>query len=307
MKKTLIYFLLPALMILAAGRLYYFLTDDFRMDNISDTYEPRTHWEIPPLLPNEKSNLDAILQQKFFYIGKGVQSYAFSSEDGNYVIKFFKFKHLKSSPLLNWLPEWAPFEKYKLKKKSKAQFKFDGVFEGYHLAYMEHKDQSGLIFLHINPTLEAYPILTVYDKIGRTHLIPLDRVPFLIQIKAKTMRTVLHDLLVKGEVELAKARITQIFQLYLSEYHKSLYDHDHGIMHNAGFAGESPIHLDVGKLKKDENMRNIANYSQDIILVAKRMAKWLKAKEPKDYPALAQHIESEIGKITQKPFNLDIQ
>lgn len=304
MKKTFACILISIFLLFVGGRLYYYLTDDFRVGNISSDYAARAEWDIPPLTLPEKSTLSNILQQKFTYIGKGVQSYAFSSEDNNYVIKFFKFKHLKPSPIIGWLPAWAPFENYRIKKREHIKKKLDGVFEGYHLAYMQHRPESGLIFLHINPTKDLFPTLTVIDKMGRHHSIELDKVPFLIQAKAKTMRIVLHDLLEKGEIEQAKARISEIFKLYLSEYHKGIYDHDHGIMHNAGFVGSSPIHLDVGKLRREDTMRALVNYSHDIALVARRMARWLKAKEAKDYAELSEHIEQEISNITQQPFIL---
>jgi hypothetical protein len=192
MKKILISLLLLTIATFVGGRLYYYLTDDFRIGNISSNYAPRSEWEIPPLTLPEKSVLATILQQKFTYIGKGVQSYAFSSEDGQYVIKFFKFKHLKPSPVIAWLPAWAPFENFRNKKKEHLKRKLDGVFEGYHLAYMQHRPESGLVFLHINPTKDLFPTLTVSDKMGRSHPIELDKVPFLIQLKAKTMRVVLN-------------------------------------------------------------------------------------------------------------------
>jgi hypothetical protein len=286
------------------ARLYYTLTDDFRLANISSPLPYRPDWEIEPLNGLEKIELDAILNQPFYYIGKGVQSYAFSSADGLYVLKFFKFKHLTPSPLLDWLPDWGPFKEYRQEKISRKENKFDGVFGGYHLAYTEHKKGSGLIFIHLNLTEGLYPTITLVDKLGFKHQIDLDQVPFLVQVKAETMRVVLHNLLAKGDIELAKTRISEIFDLYFSEYQKGLYDHDHGIMHNAGFAQGQPIHLDVGKLRKDNNMREQKYYSEDIGLVARRMAKWLKAKEPKDYPELAKHIEAKVSSITQKPFHL---
>ncbi len=249
MRKLFIYLLIPTFVLLGIGRLYYYLTDDFRISNISNDYISKKEWEVPALTTIDQSKLDEILQQRFSYIGKGVQSYAFSSEDGKYVIKFFKFKHLRPSPLLSWLPAWTPFNNYRDKKMEKIEKKMAGVFEGYHLAYMKHKSECGLVFLHLNPTKGLYPSLAVTDKLGRTQLIELDTVPFVVQVKAKTMRTVLHELLENNEIELAKLRITEIFDLYLSEYLKGIYDHDHGIMHNAGFAGAMPIHLDVGKLK----------------------------------------------------------
>ncbi len=286
------------------ARLYYWLTDDFRMANISYPMPFHPEWETPPLSATEKNQLDQILNQPFTYIGKGVQSYAFSSADNLYVLKFFKFKHLTLSPLLDWLPNWKAFDHYRLQKKDRKEAKFEGVFGGYYLAYTQHKEGSGLLFIHLNLTENELPSVKLVDKIGRTHIVDLDRVPFLVQIKAETMRTVLHNLLEKGDIEQAKARISEIFDLYFSEYQKGLYDHDHGIMHNAGFAGKKPIHLDVGKLKQDEAMRTLPHYSEDIILVARRMAKWLKAKEPQHYPELAKHIEMKISSIIQRPFQL---
>lgn len=303
-KRVFLYALLIALAFFAMIRLYYRLTDDFRLANITDTLNYRPEWEVEPPSTAEKEKIDALLKQKYFYIGKGAQSYAFSSEDGQYVLKFFKFKHLRPSPLYDWMPSWMPFENYRTKQDARKKRKFEGVFSGYHLAYEVNRNESGLLFVHLNRTKDLYPTVTAIDKIGRQHLIDLDDVAFLIQVKAETMRTVLHRLLEEGDIELAKTRISQIFDLYVSEYKKGIFDHDHGIMHNAGFAENHPIHLDVGKLKKDENMKQQAYYSEDIALVARRMDKWLKENEPKDYPELARHIEAEISEITQAPFKL---
>ncbi|MGZ3632767.1 MAG: hypothetical protein ACXU9U_04575 [Parachlamydiaceae bacterium] len=302
--NKLLCFLLLIFIGFASARLYYWLTDDFRLANISYPMPFHPEWEPPPLSNTEKTQLDQILNQPFTYIGKGVQSYAFSSADNLYVLKFFKFKHLTPSPLLDWLPNWEAFNHYRLQKRGRKEAKFEGVFGGYYLAYTKHKEGSGLLFIHLNLTENELPSVKLVDKIGRTHIVDLDRVPFLVQIKAETMRTVLHKLLEKGDIEQAKARISEIFDLYFSEYQKGLYDHDHGIMHNAGFAGNKPIHLDVGKLKQEEAMCTLPYYSEDIILVARRMAKWLKAKEPQDYPELAKHIEMKISSIIQRPFQL---
>lgn len=303
-KRVFLYVLLIALAFFALIRLYYRLTDDFRLANITDTLNYRSEWDVQPLTSAEKEKIDTLLQQKYFYIGKGAQSYAFGSEDGQFVLKFFKFKHLRPSPLFDWIPPWMPFAEYRAKQEARKKRKFEGVFSGYHLAYEVNRKESGLLFVHLNRTKELYPSVTVFDKIGRKHRIDLDDVAFLLQVKAETMRSVLHRLLEQGDLPLAKTRISQIFDLYLSEYKKGIFDHDHGVMHNAGFSENHPIHLDVGKLKKDENMKSLTFYSEDLALVARRMDKWLKENELKEYPELAKHIEAKVSEITQAPFKL---
>lgn len=304
-RRILLYSLLCALTVFGGARLYYRLTDDFRLGNIKEEINYRPEWEIPLPSEEESQAIGLILKQPFTYIGKGAQSYAFGSADGQYVLKFFKFKHLRPSPFLSWLPSWEPIESYRKKQAARKERKFEGVFSGYHLAYSTHKADSGLIFLHLNKTNDQFPNVILIDKMGLRHNVDLDDVVFLIQRRAETLRTVFNKLLDDGKLDLAKQRIDQIFDLYLSEYQKGIYDHDHGVMHNAGFAGDQPIHLDVGKLKKDDQMRQPEVYSKDIVLVANRMGSWLKQNRPNEYEALAKHIEAKVSSITGQPFKLD--
>lgn len=304
-KRILLYLVLATIFLFGIARLYYRLTDDFRLANITEELTYRPEWEIPPLSPSEQNTLENILKQPFFYIGKGAQSYVFGSEDGHYVLKFFKFKHLRPSPFLEWLPSWTPLESYRLRQAARKERKFEGVFSGYHLAYSMHREDSGLLFVHLNKTKGIFPVVTVYDKIGRSHTIALDDVAFLIQNKGETLRTVIQKLLTEGNVEGAKQRLDQIFDLYASEYQKGIYDHDHGVMQNAGFTGNRPIHLDVGKLKREEKMRSKPYYSDDLALVGAKIGYWIKQNQPSFYPLLAQHIEAKVREITLEPFNME--
>jgi len=303
-KKIIIYFSLFALAIFGCFRSYYNLTDDFRQANITYDMPNRPEWDILSLSPSEKSKIDQILNQTFTYIGKGAQSYAFGSEDGKYVLKFFKFKHLKPSLFVDLLPSVPPFINYKMKQTERKTRKLEGVFAGYRLAYESHREDSGLLFIHLNKTDNLGKTAIVLDKMGWEHKIPLDDVVFILQYKAETMRKVMHDLLAKDNVTLAKHRINQIIDLYLSEYRKGIFDHDHGVMHNAGFVSDRPIHLDVGKLKKNDSMRTKETYAKDIELVVRRMDKWLKENEPKHHPELAAHIEEKMNQIIGEPFHL---
>lgn len=294
---------IAALAVFALARVYYRATDDFRIANM--TYEIPHHkeWEIDPLNPAEKEKLDHILSQKFFYIGKGAQSYAFGSEDQKYVLKFFKFKHLKPSLFVNLLPPIPPFKSYKEQQTLRKQKKLDSVFTGYRLAYGVHKEQSGIIFAHLNKTNDLHRQVTVVDKIGLEQKIDLDPIVFVVQEKARTMRTVMTDLLSHGELTLAQYRIDQIFDLYLSEYQKGVYDRDHGVMHNTGFVGDKPIHLDVGKLTHDESMKNPDVWQKDIEKIARKINLWISVNYPKVHQGFSNEMEGRLSQMFGRRFS----
>lgn len=142
--------------------------------------------------------------------------------------------------------------------------------------------------------------VTIIDKLGFQHIVDLGTVPFILQEKGTTFRDVLDDLIKKGDLETAKKRIGQIIDLYISEYQKGLYDRDHGVMHNAGFVGERPIHLDVGKMSKDDRMKIMSEHQKDMDLVAAKIQDWLQKQHPKEYPELNGYMQEKLTKYFEK-------
>lgn len=293
-QKCLLYCTAVVVLSFGAARLYYRLTDDFRIANISYPLPHRQEWEVTPLVLSEQQHIAEILQQSYFYIGKGAQSYAFVSQDGLYVLKFFKFKHLRPADWLSWLPPLESVKKYQHKQQIRKQRKLEGVFAGYRTAYELHRTDSGLLFIHLNTTENSYPIVTLFDKMGRRHKIALDEFPFILQYKVVTVRQVFEDLLKQGNVAEVKEAIDRIFALYCSEYDKGIVDHDHGVMRNIGFAGKKPIHLDVGKMHQEDDILKKSNQVKDLAIVAQRMKNWLDHNLSEYSAELAAHIDAAV-------------
>lgn len=291
-----IYFILISLALFAAIRVYYNLTDDFRVSNIIYPMPERAEWNFP-MKPGQRDELKTILNQKFTYLGKGAQVYAFGSADGKYVIKFFKFKHLKPSPLIALLPPIGPLKDIKEANIKRKTRKLEGVFEGHVNAFNHDKEHSGLLFLHLNPTTNLDLQAHLVDKIGIERTVDLDPVVFILQKKGETLRTVFTDALSKGDTALAAKRATQILDMYVAEYQNGVYDRDHGISHNTGFIGDLPFHLDVGKMSYDDNMRSLKNYEQDLRHVARKMDEWVKANYPAAYPAFHETLQQHLQKL----------
>jgi hypothetical protein len=196
---------------------------------------------------------------------------------------------------MNLLPPLTPFMEYRDRQAQRKERKLYGVFDGYRLAYAKHRAESGLIYIHLNPTHNLYARVTVYDKIGLKRSIQLDDVVFIVQEKAKTARTVVDDLLKTGQLDLAKQRIRQTIDMYLAEYRKGIYDKDHGVMHNTGFVGERPIHLDVGKLVEEPNMQRPEFWQPDLEKIGWKFGRWIQENYPDEYPSMAQDIEAKLS------------
>ena len=67
-------------------------TKGFCLKKIVSYHEYHPKWDIGPLTSEQESLLNEISSQTFRYLGSGKECYAFESEDGKLVLKFFKQK-----------------------------------------------------------------------------------------------------------------------------------------------------------------------------------------------------------------------
>jgi len=284
--KIALYLSLAIAVFFLAERLYYHYTGDFRLANISyenTAYQPQT--SQPSLSKEDKLNLCPILNQSYTFLGKGNQSYAFVSQDGLYVLKFFKFGHIKRSWFLN----------------AKSQEKrFLKVFAGYQLAYDLDRENTGLLYIHVNKTQGLATVVSLKDKVGFTHAIDLDQVVFVLQKKMTPTNELFTQLLKSGNLTAVKKRISQLFSLYHSEYKKGIYDRDHNLMYNTGFTDNQALRLDVGKLRQDDQMKQPEVYKKDLQKVAfKRIHGWFKKYYPQNLEEITHFMQTEIERYNE--------
>ncbi len=95
-------------------------------------------------------------------------------------------------------------------------------------------------------------------------------------------------------MDIAKKRLLQVLQLYISEYKKGIYDLDHGVMHNIGCIEDRIFHLDAGKFIADDTMRDPKVYSQDLIKIASKLQTWIKKHYPQYADELTKHLQKAL-------------
>lgn len=289
MKRFLLFFGV-AVLLFAGARVYYTLTEDFRYGAITHDIPPDPAWVIEEPTGAERELVDGILAQEFTYLGKGAQSYAFVSADDRYVLKFFKSKHSRPSIFLEMLPPIGFLADYKEQKREQKRQKLFKALNGYKLAYDVHRDESALVYIHLVPTDYLDGTLRLRDKLGLSWEFDLDSTVFIIQKKGTKLRNRVIALLDAGKVDETKQKVGEIIDLYRAEYAKGIYDTDHGVMHNTGFIGEQPVHLDVGKLTRAPQMQQTEVANRDLEAVVDKFRVYFADK----YPQHADELETAL-------------
>jgi hypothetical protein len=281
---------LAAGVLYGSGRLYFKVTGGFKIEHISSdfAYDPR--WETRALSPTEQENVDRILSQKFTYLGKGCQSYVFRSEDDQYVLKFFKYQRFRPQFYFYWLsflPAGEELLKEKIEKKTQKR---ENLFASWRIAFDHLKDETGLVFVHLNKTNNLNKQVKIYDKLGVEYILDIDNMEFSIQKKAKMLCETLEEMVAEGKTPEAKQLLSKLMAMVVTEYQKGYADNDHALMQNTGVYNGIPIHIDVGQFEINPTFSNPAHYHQEIFNKTWKFRNWLR----KHYPELLAHLDQEL-------------
>ncbi len=267
-------------------------TDGFTLQKISSALPYDERFATPLPQGEELSSLQTILNQKFTYLGSGGQCYAFASDDDKYVIKFFKHHLRRQSPLYRMLPLPPSLAKRRTESLLKKEKKLERDFLSYKLSFDELKEETGLIYVHLNKTKTLHFSTTLVDKIGLAHTIALDPLEFVLQRKADLVYPKIDALMAKEEKELAEKLIASTVDLIVSRCKKGIFDEDARIHRNFGFLENKAILIDAGRLRKDLTREEKNIYQKDVKQITERMRVWLAKNHPELEESLTQKVQA---------------
>lgn len=272
------------------GRLYYVFTAGFTIGNISSdlAYDPR--WETHPLSLEERNQIEKVLNQEYTYLGKGCQAYVFASPDGQYVLKFFKYQRFRPQPWLNLFTFIPAIESYQQKKAIEKKGRLERVFRSWKLVYEKLKNETGVVYVHLNKTSHLNMPLVLHDKLGGTHRLDLDKMEFLVQKRAEMLCPKIESLMADHREKQASQIIDRLFSMLISEYERGYADNDHALMQNTGVLDGYPIHIDVGQFIYNDIVKDPKIYKQEIYDKMYKLRVWLE----KHYPELALHLKARL-------------
>lgn len=283
-------------------RLYYKVTDGFTIENITSDFPYDARWEISELPTSQQALLEDILSKPFTYLGKGCQAYVFLSQDGNFILKFFKYQRFRPQAWLDYFAFIPAVDTYRLGKIEKKRKKLENVFNSWKVAFEHLQPETQLIYVHLNKTKNLNKTLVIHDKMGFEHKLEADQMEFLVQRKATMLCPYIDNLMKKGDVAQAEILLTRIIELILSEYQRGFADNDHALMQNTGVYNGYPIHIDVGQFVIREDAKEPQVFKQELFNKTYKFRKWLK----KQYPELVSKFEKQLRGIIGDQFD-DLQ
>ncbi|HEY2811290.1 MAG TPA: hypothetical protein VGJ00_07890 [Rhabdochlamydiaceae bacterium] len=255
------------------------------------SYNPA--WEVSSLSRDTQEELKQILSQPFRFLNKGAQAYVFLSEDERYVIKFFKIHSLTHPTWLDWVYPPLHLQPFKLRKILEKRQALNKSFASYKIAYEELKEETGIVFLHLNKTHFLHQTLTLLDNLNIAHRLDLDDMEFLVQKKAELFYPFLERKLREKGMEKGKAIISQLVHYLQMRSEKEIFDKDPDLETNFGILDDKVVQIDIGRFQKDPTRKNLQVYHPEIMRITDVFNQWLK----QNYPLLSTHLEHEIENL----------
>lgn len=234
----------------------------FTLKKILSKHPNDPRWDVS--LPNEGDAIQSYFLQPYTYLGSGNHCYAFKSEDGQYVLKFFKQKHMRTQSLLDYLPLPAKRLFYPMERIKRRTQEREESFTSYKIAYEHLQKETGVIFLHLNKTEGLLPTLSLVDQQGQVLEIPLDNMEFLLQKKA-TLAFKHFESLFNHKEALLDA-VESLLRLIATRNQKGIFDKDLQFYKNFGFSQGEALEVDVGEFKLDEPPRDVVEETQEVSL-----------------------------------------
>jgi hypothetical protein len=263
----------------------------FSLSKIATAHETSQAGDIPQPTPREKEELDKLFSRSFTFFGKSNHAYLFLSEDHKYVLKFLKRDALFPKNWISYIP--VSFNPYYLdyRQKQEEQKK---VFSAYKTAFMEFKDETGIIYMHLNPTHTWNKKISIVDRSGKVYAVELDKMSFYVQKRAQLIYPRIAELMRIGDIEHARNIICSVFSLINQLGNKGVCANDPSLYKNFGIIDDKAVQLAISKLQIDYSNGHCILYKQNIPIITEPFRRWIK----KNYPELLAYFDEKLKEAT---------
>ncbi len=282
--RFLLFVLLPILAFIGLDSLFHPTGKQFHASRLETSFPNSSEWELPTLSASEQKKVDQILDQNFTFFNKGTQAAVFLSEDKKYVIKFLKQRKFRPTSWLCFVPvSFNPYYKDFLVRKQRRI----NTFNACKIGVYELKEETGVLYAHLNRSHNLNKKLTVFYKDGDMHLIDLDKTNFMIQKRASLIYSRITELMANGDIPGAQNVLSLIFSLLETLGKKGIVDNDPVIHKNFGIIKDKAVQIDIGTMKLDPLSAKNGTYKTLIPGTTQILKTWIE----KNYPELQPHFE----------------
>lgn len=238
--KKFIFRCIPFFIIVILLVSFHFVTDGFKLNKIIPSHK---------LLEEDLCSIDNgvlnILDQKYYYLGKGRQSFVFESEDGNYVLKLIRY-HRISPSFLAKIPFLYSFVGSKEIKHLDQRYLL--MMESFNIAEKYLKEQTALVYLHLKND-RSIPKKTIFvDRLNRTIDLNLNYFGFVIQKKGEILGPKFVNLQKIKDLKMVQKIIDSYLDTISFRISMGITNKDHNWETNYGICNGIIKEIDIGRL-----------------------------------------------------------
>ncbi len=283
---------IAAICLLYINRHYQKVMNSFALFKIVHVLPTEEEFAPPLLSSKELEEVRFILSQPFSSYSHGSQSFVFVSEDGKYILKFNKFYSLFDSVWLHSLPLFNFLSKgYKDRLEYETE-SLRKIFKSYLVAYEYFRQETGLIYHHLQKTDNLHQKILLIDKKGYHCTLKADEYAFVIQKRGVSTYQMLSLLMQNREQEKASYYLDELLQFVVKRSRKGIYDSDFKIKHNLGFIDGVASQIDLGSLILYKEQSFLKKHQEEIKQAAEEFRGWLINR----YPSLVKEWDASLEK-----------
>ncbi|MEX0962153.1 MAG: hypothetical protein WDZ28_04790 [Simkaniaceae bacterium] len=261
---------------IAVERGTHALTDGFTIHRIR-SYRPMPgNFEARPLSDHEKGEVKKILNQPYFYLTSGSQSFVLASQDGQYVLKFIKQHRFRSI--------------FRFCDQSKKQKSLYDLLRSFDLASNLFKEETGVVYTHLDKSRSLGCKVDLVDRLKIKHSIELDQYEYVLQKKMQTASEKLINLKKSDRLPEAKKAFDKLLALTKKRSEMGYFDKDPHLIKNFGFDGEGAVELDIGGFVPYSECEALSFYEKEIPRIKRKVLPWIQ----KNYPELLLHAQMRL-------------
>lgn len=296
MFKRIIFFSLFLSLLVGGYCLYDSLSEGFSIRQIRSSLPYISKGAISPPSEEKLGEVRKILDQPFHYLGKGTQAYVFESLDGEFVLKFFKHKHLRQYERLAELPMPAFLKRTLKEKADRRRLRVEELFASCKFAYEELPEETGLVFIHLNKLPQTNVVVELRDKLGITHLVKLDDYEFMIQKRATLVHVALAKCIEEENMRQARVYIGQILDSIVERCQGGIRDRDRALSQNIAFSKDESrvLFIDFGQFEKDATLMEPTNLRKELVRRGASLKAYMDEKFPLLTPIVQEELESRL-------------
>lgn len=247
----------------------------------------------------EKNQVKELLRQPYHLIGSGSECFAFLSEDGTTVIKFFKLDVMRpvyikrtlfsndyskyADSCVKYRPTGLLWDLWLKRLWGMREYRIQRSFGSIQIAYDSLREETGLLYIHLNEGEEFESPLTLYDGSHIAHQIDLNTTRFVLQRRAIPLPQYLDSLTNDKQ---AQESINALLNLICTRCMRAIQDRDME-PRNFGYIEGRAIEIDTGSFSKNGDNQDVRTQFVDAAL---------KLKKPfqERFPHLSSYFDSQV-------------